>query len=188
MQEESENDRTASRLNFRGIHLTDAGKYAEAIASFTEALGLDPSMSGIFFNRAEAKRLSGDYEGAKGDLGEALRLSPEEPDYLHGTGLLAYESDDFETALVWYEKAIAKKPDFAQAWNDKGVVHFRKAEYDRARECFEKAVGFEPEFVEALYNLVDTYDEIGLKKEKARALEALQKARARSGGGDEFKD
>jgi len=188
MQEEPENERTASQLNFRGIHLTDAGKYAEAIVSFTEALRLDPSMSGVFFNRAEAKRLSGDYEGAKGDLAEALRLSPEEPDYLHGTGLLAYESDDFETALVWYDKAIAVKPDFAQAWNDKGVVRFRKAEYNQARECFEKAVGLDPKFTEALYNLVDTYDEIGLKNERARALEALQKVRALSGGGDEFKD
>lgn len=188
MQEGPGKNRTASELNFRGIHLTDAGKYAEAIAAFTEALGKDPSMSGVFFNRAEAKRLSGDFAGAKDDLGEALRLSPEEPDYLHGMGLLAYEDDDFATALAWYDKAIAVKPDFPEAWNDKGVVHFRKAEYGQARECFEKAVGFDPASTEALYNLVDTYDEMGLKPEMARALEALKKARALSGGGNEFED
>jgi len=188
MQEDPGKNRTASGLNFRGIHLTDAGKYAEANVAFTEALGMDSSMSGIFFNRAEAKRLSGDFAGAKSDLAEALQRSPREPDYLNAMGLIAYEDDDFPEALAWYDKALAAKPDFSQAWNDKGVVHFRKSEYGRARECFEKAIGFDPDSTEALYNLVDTYEELGLKSEKARALEALKKARILSGGDDEFED
>jgi len=53
MQKGPTKEGAAPELNFRGIHLTDAGKYAEAIAAFTEALELDHSMSGVFFNRAE---------------------------------------------------------------------------------------------------------------------------------------
>jgi len=188
MQKGPTKEGAAPELNFRGIHLTDAGKYAEAIAAFTEALELDHSMSGVFFNRAEARRLSGDVAGAKSDLSEALRLSPEEPDYLNAMGLLAYENDDFPAALAWYEKALALKPDFSQAWNDKGVVHFRKSEYGQARECFEKAAVFDPASTEALFNLADTYEELGLGVERARALEALKKARLLSGGGDVFED
>ena len=188
MQEMSIRESGAPELNLRGIHLTDAGKYAEAVAVFTEALERDPSMSGVFFNRAEAKRLSGDMAGAKSDLAEALRLSPEEPDYLNAMGLLAYEDDDFPAALAWYEKALAVKPDFSQAWNDKGVVLFRKSEYGPARECFKKALVFDPASTEALYNLADACEELGLGAERALALEALKKARTLSGGRDEFGD
>lgn len=176
MQPQSEEKSRASSLNAAGIRMTDAGRFAEAIAAFSEALALAPGMAGVYFNRAEARRQTGDAEGARRDLLEALKLAPDEPDFSHALGLLSYEEDDFPAATELYLKAIGLRPDFAQAWNDLGVVHFRKSEYAEARGCFEKATAIEPSSPEAWFNLADTYDELGLVPERAAALEALRKA------------
>ena len=176
MEPQSETTLTASALNVRGIRQTDSGRFPEAIASFTEALGIDPGMSGVLFNRAEAKRLSGDVDGARADILEALRLSPGDAEFIHALGLLAYEEDNFSAAADFYKQAIAAKADFAQAWNDLGVIHFRKSEYAKARDCFEKATNIDSDMAEAWFNLADTYEELGLKAERAKALESLRKA------------
>jgi len=176
MQPQSEDTLTASALNARGIRFTDSGRYPEAVAAFTDALAKDSDKAGIFFNRAEARRLSGDMGGAREDLLEALRLSPAEPDFIHALGLLCYEEDDFAAATEHYAKAIELRPDFAQAWNDMGVIHFRKSEYSKARKCFERAVAADADMAEAWFNLADTYDELGLRTERTAALEALKKA------------
>jgi len=179
MEPQSDVTLTASALNVRGIRQTDSGRFPEAIASFTEALGIEPGMTGVYFNRAEAKRLSGDVAGARADILEALRLSPGDAEFIHALGLLAYEEDDFCTAADLYRQALEAQPDFAQAWNDLGVIHFRKSEYPEARKCFEKATGIDSALAEAWFNLADTYDELGLKAERARALESLRKANIR---------
>jgi|GEM_PF-6942176 len=111
MEPQSEVTLTASALNVRGIRQTDSGRFPEAIASFTEALGIEPGMTGVLFNRAEAKRLSGDVAGARADILEALRLSPGDAEFIHALGLLAYEEDDFATAANLYRQALEARTD-----------------------------------------------------------------------------
>ena len=57
----------------------------------------------------------------------------------------------------------------AEAWNNLGVVRFRRGDYPAAREAFEKAVALDADYGEAWYNLRDTYEELGLKAERAKA-------------------
>ena len=153
------NTGSVASFNRKGINLTDEGKDAAAIAAFTSALAIGERLPGLLFNRAEAERLSGDFEAAKRDLDEALTLAPAEPDYIHALGLLAYDEDDFVTADARFDEALALKPDHPQAWNDKGIIQFRKDAYRAARSCFEKAVAADPELQEGWFNLADTYKE-----------------------------
>jgi tetratricopeptide (TPR) repeat protein len=176
MQTPTNDAKTAPALNARGIRFTDSGRYAEAIAAFDEALSIAPDMAGVLFNRAEAKRLSGDSTGARADLLKARGLEPGEADFVHALGLLAYEEDDFEAAAGLYGEALAMDPGLAQAWNDLGVVRFRQSAFREARDCFEKATAIDKDFSEAWFNLADTYDELGMKAQRAAALEALARA------------
>jgi tetratricopeptide (TPR) repeat protein len=176
MQSGNEPGHDAAALNLRGIRFIDDGKYDRAIQAFDQSLEASPSIPGVLFNRAEAKRLSGDCAGAAADLHEALRLVPGDADYMHALGLVAYDEDNFGSAMEWYDKALAADPANSSAWNDSGVVHFRKGNFAAARAAFEKAVAIEPGSAEAWYNLADTYEELGLKSERAKALEGLRKA------------
>jgi tetratricopeptide (TPR) repeat protein len=46
---------------------------------------------------------------------------------------------------------------------------FRRGDYGKARRDFEKAVALDPGYGEAWFNLRDTYEELGMKKERASA-------------------
>lgn len=174
----------AVTLNRRGVDLTEAGKYNEALAAFTRALELapgSPGSPGILFNRAEAWRQTGDFAAATADLQAALAAEPGSADTMHALGLIAYDADDYDGAVAWYEKSLAVNPRNGQAWNDLGVVRFRRGDYASARTCFEKAVHADHDSTDAWFNLADTYEELGLAHERARALVSLEEARLRAG-------
>lgn len=181
MENRDEDRTTAVALNRKGIRLTDAGKYDEAISVFGEAIALGADMAGLYFNRAEARRHAGDIEGATLDLETAARLEPGEADYPHAQGMLAYESDDYVQAIGFYEKALALDAANAQAWNDLGVIRFRQSEYAEARSCFSKAVSLDADMAEAWFNLADTFEELGMAAERREALAQLKAAEGRTG-------
>ncbi len=56
----------------------DEAKYDEAIALFTEAIGLLPDFAPAYHERGRAKLLAGDKEGAAADSASALAIHPEE--------------------------------------------------------------------------------------------------------------
>ena len=170
--------------NSKGIRLTEKGDFSSAIAIFDEILAKEPALSGVLFNRAEAKRSLGDLGGADADLRLALSISPNEPDYLHALGMVAYEKDDFEAALQWYSKALEQDPNHGTVWNDKGIIAFRQGNYAEARRAFEQAVLLEPDSYDAWFNLADTYEELGLKRERAKALDQLKRLGGRTGDED----
>lgn len=149
--------------------LTQAGRYDDAIKAFSQGLELEPRNSVFFYNRGEAYRRAGKLAEARGDLEAALELSGEEADLLLALGLVAYENDDYDLAEERYERALVLKAAFPEAWNDLGVVKFRRGNYEGARLAFEKAVALEPDYGDAWFNLRDTYEELGLKKEGAKA-------------------
>ena len=60
---------TAASLNARGMDLTAAERYEEAIAAFDRALELEPRNAGLRFNRGEACRRAGKSAEAKAELG-----------------------------------------------------------------------------------------------------------------------
>ena len=160
---------TPAKLNDKGMALTQAGKYDEAIAAFTKGLELEPGNPVFHYNRGEAYRRAGRLVEAKADLEAVLELSGEEADLLLALGLVADEDDDFDLAERHYERALVLRSAFPEAWNNLGVVKFRRGDYPAAREAFEKAVALDADYGEAWYNLRDTYEELGLKAERAKA-------------------
>lgn len=162
-------------LNAKGIALTQTGKYKEAAAAFDKAIETNPKLAGLYFNRAEARRLAGDTRAARADLEQALSIAPKDPEFLHALGLVSYEEDDFDAASDFYNRALEADPGLAKAWNDLGVVNFRRGAFTEARTCFEKAVAEDRDMAEAWFNLADTYDELGLKTLMRTALEELKR-------------
>lgn len=175
MQVQEKEESLLFSLNAKGIALTQAGKYKEAVAAFDKAIASDPGLAGIYFNRAEAQRLSGDTKAAKADLEFALTIAPQDPEFLHGLGLVWYEEEDYTAAAEFYRRALEIDPSLAKAWNDLGVVNFRKGAFADARKYFEKAVAEDKDMAEAWFNLADTYDELGLKTLQRAALEELKR-------------
>lgn len=106
--------------NNRGWALSNAGKFAEAIPDFDQAIKLSPS-DGVFFkNRGNAKNKVGQFESALIDLNIAV----EQKISLHykslsNRGDTYFGLGKFNEALADYEAALLLKPDFQEAIDGK---------------------------------------------------------------------
>jgi len=176
-------DETLAELDRAGRRHTDAGRYDEAVATFTAALELRPGNPSLLYNRGEAYRRAGKLAEARFDLEAVLEIEGESADLLLALGLVAYESEDWALAIERYEASIALSPS-PEAWNDLGVVHFRKGDYPRARAAFERAIGLRPDYGEAWFNLHDTLDELGLAADTRRAAAKLRELGIKPGAED----
>jgi tetratricopeptide (TPR) repeat protein len=84
--------------------------------------------------------------------------------------------------LERYQAALAIDSAFAEGWNDLGVVLFRRGDYDQARAAFTKATELKADYGEALFNLHDTLDELGLSREREAVAARLRELGIRPGG------
>ncbi|HNY21914.1 MAG TPA: tetratricopeptide repeat protein [Treponemataceae bacterium] len=71
-----------------------------------------------------------------------------------------------------YRNALELAPGNGRVWNNYGVLLFGQARYPEACQAFEKAVALVPDFADALYNLRDTYEELG-RHDDARKCGAM---------------
>ena len=81
---------------------------------------------------------------------------------------------DVEEALSFCTEGLDYYPLDAHLWNTMGVLFFSQQLYKDASECFEKAITINPYYYDALYNLRDTYDELGNKTGKEECIARMR--------------
>ena len=149
------------------------GDYEGAIASFTQALLLNPNDVKSYVNRGNAyyeiAQRSGDpdkdYKGAIEDFNRALRLNPAQVEAYVGRGMVRFEvgqyskepDREYKKALEDLDEALRRNPDYAKAYVHRGVVRYRLAQhngdsnkgYNQAIEDFNQALRLNPQEAEA---------------------------------------
>ena len=168
MQENSE------ILNSRAIELATDGAYPEAVACLKRALSIDRDNYLLWFNLGVIYRNSGDLEFAKQALKKAASINSEDADIFETLGLICYSLQEYDDAYGYYIAALEITQDNATLWNNLGVLLFARGEYADVCEAFEEAITIFPHYYDALYNLRDTYTELGNTKGAAICNEQLK--------------
>jgi len=158
MQENSE------ALNTQAIELATNGSFPEAVACLKRALSIDRDNYTLWFNLGVIYRNSGDLEFAKQALKKAASINSEDSDIFETLGLICYSLQEYDDAYGYYMAALEISQDDAHLWNNLGVLLFSRGEYADACEAFEEAITIFPHYYDALYNLRDTYTELGNTK------------------------
>jgi tetratricopeptide (TPR) repeat protein len=114
------------------------------IQFYSEAIQLKPDYARAFFNRGNAYKDKGDFEGAIRDYSEAIRLKPDYADALYNRGLARKIRRDFEGAIRDYSEAIRLQPYDASAYNNRGNAYYDKKDYQAAKADWEKALELYP--------------------------------------------
>ena len=168
-------EESAEYYNDTAVVLAAKGQHAEAIACLRKGLSLDPKNPILYFNLALSSRAVGKLEDAKNALLQAAKSNPLDVDVLDTLGVVLHESGDDLDAEESYRHALELEPGNGRVWNNYGVLLFGQSRFDEACKAFEKAVTLVPDFDDALYNLRDTYEELGRTDDMKKCAAILER-------------
>jgi Flp pilus assembly protein TadD len=143
----------ADRDFFAGNKLYAEQKFAEAAASYTAAVGLDPTNWAYQFNLGLAQKKAGKPEEALAAFRKAVELNPESYGANKEAGEALAKAGLFAEAKTFYEKAAGLSPDDPDAQFNLGVCLVNVGESEAALPRFEKAIVLNPDFADAYYQM-----------------------------------
>lgn len=144
-------DQGASDALNRGVVHAENGDSDKAIADYTEAIRLDPTLAQAYYSRGNAYVNRGALDKAVADFTGAIRLDPTDAkaDWARA---YAYKSlGDNDRAIADFTQTIRLLPGFAGGYFERGMAHLRNGDYTVAIPVFTKVIELNPD-LPAAYN------------------------------------
>ncbi len=136
----------------RGVTLQAMARYAEALASFDQAVALKPGNAEVFNNRGAVLQLMNRHNDALASYDKAIALKPDYANAHYNRGSALKAMKRYAEALASFDQAIAIKPDHAEAHNNRGVLLQEMKQYDGALASFDRTIALKPDHAVAYNN------------------------------------
>lgn len=169
---------TAQTLNDQAVRLARDGDYEDALLCFSRAIEIEGDNSLLWYNMALTYRDKGENQKALEALKMAHSIDGTDEDTLETLATVCISLGNIDEAKFWCAEGISLDDVNPHYWNTMGVAFFNESDYEMASNLFERAITLDPYYYEALYNLKDTYIELGNRvgvAECKRRLVALDK-------------
>ncbi|MEG4580244.1 tetratricopeptide repeat protein [Microcoleus sp. MON1_C5] len=163
----------AEDLFIRGEQKYEKGDYQGAIATYTQAIALNPNYAQAYHNRGNARSKLGDNQGAVADYNQALRINPNYAKAYYNRGISRSELGDNQGAVADYNQALRINPNYVLAYNNRGLARFKLGDKQGAVADYNKALRIDPNHVNAYYNRGLARRGLG---DKQGAIQDFQKA------------
>ena len=161
-------------LNSQAIELASDGHYSEAIACLKRAISLEKHNHLLWYNLGITYRDAGKLNDAKAALMEAHEINDSDDEVIETLALVCFNQGANEEALSYCLEGLSNNSQNAHLWNTLGVIYFNTADYPLACEAFENAVTINSYYYDALFNLRDTYEELGNKAGYEMCVEQMK--------------
>ncbi|MBF0182128.1 MAG: tetratricopeptide repeat protein [Magnetococcales bacterium] len=157
-----------------GNLLKEMGRLDDAIASFRQALALDPDRVEAHFGLACALRHT-DPEASSRALMRVIALQPEHAEALHLLGMAVFAAGRLDEAVELVERAIASNDRDATYHCNLGVLYKKRDQPDKTVECYRRALAIQPDLFETAYKMGLSLQGMGRHDEAEAAFrEALR--------------
>ena len=123
-----------------GVDQYEAGDLKGALASYQEAIEIEPKDHLPWSNKGLILRELGRYEEALTSLKEAIEIEPKSHYAWNNKGNVLRDLGSYEEALESYDEAIKIEPKYHTAWNGKGGVLVDLGRYEEAIISFNRAL------------------------------------------------
>lgn len=165
----------ADLLHLLGVTERQAGRAAEAIALFRQALARAPQLLEARLNLAGTLMAQGDAAGAQAQWQAVLVLDPAHGAAWHALGAsgAGHGGAGRDEAIRSLRRAAQLIPDGAEVHHDLGILLRQDDRIDEAIECQRRALSLEPGLLSAWMSLGNALLENG---EIAAAAQALERA------------
>ena len=154
-----------------GIALFRAGKMAEAIGHFEQALRLLLDYPNAHYNLGLALTQAGKVREAIGHLEQVVRVRPEDAEAQYHLGNALHDVGKATEAIEHYRQALRTKPDYAEAHYNLGVTLWEGGKVEDAIDHYEQALRLKPDYAEAHNNLGIALERLGRVQEAMRHYE-----------------
>jgi tetratricopeptide (TPR) repeat protein len=124
----------------RGVSLAMLDRYDEAIASFDEAIQLNPTYPNTIFNRAELHLELTHFAQAERDYTEVLRLDESDTAARIGRGHARFYLEKFDQALEDFSHVIQQEPDNAIAHADRADLYAYLGRWEEAAVDYRQSI------------------------------------------------
>lgn len=161
-------------LNNNGILLSKKGMFLEAISCFKRAITLNQKNYLFWYNLGITYRDSGQLKKAKSALEKSFQLYKKDSSVVEMLAIVCLELEDYDNASNYCYDELQKNSNNYNLWNTVGVIAFKKQDYNFAATCFEMSLSINPYNYDSLYNLKDTYDELGNNSGKLECEQKLK--------------
>ncbi len=168
-------------LNAEAIRHAAKGEFSDAISCLKCAIQMEQENYILWLNLGITYRDAGKPDLALSALEKALDLNPEDITTLETLAIISLNTGDIQSAYNYCLTAIQLDQTNAHLWNTTGVIYFNNSEYDKACEAFETAVMIDPYYYDALFNLRDTYEELGNKIGMEECIKRMKEIEKRGG-------
>ena len=148
-------------LNSQAIELASKGDYSEAIACLKRAISLEKFNYLLWFNLGITYRDAGQLKEAFYALKQAYDIKSDDDEVIEMLALVCINLGHFEDALAFCQEGLKINSQNAHLWNTLGVINFNTNNFEDACTAFEQAVTINSYYYDALFNLRDTYEELG---------------------------
>lgn len=129
------------------------GRIEDSIASYKEALRLQPESDLAVINLANAYRAAGADEEAILGFEQFLRLDPRSEQVRYELAQMLIDRNELEKADEQLREALAVAPEMAAAQNARGVIALRRRDLSAAENLIREALEIKPDVRLAHFNL-----------------------------------
>lgn len=133
----------------RGISQSLIKQYTNAVATFTEAIHLNPTNPFLYLNRATTRAEMIDFISSIDNSYHSITLDSDPAKRLNNNTSRSYSYDE---AIEDINKAIKLYPDFAEAYYNRANLMAISGKLPEAYEDYTRAIELEPSMGEAYYN------------------------------------
>jgi tetratricopeptide (TPR) repeat protein len=130
----------AKKFYKAGKNFVENMKYEDAVAQFTNALGIEPSKPDYYYARGRAYESLSKYEEAKADFEKVIVFAPKEVDAYIGLGAVCNKMYNYEEALKYLNRASALDKRNKDIYPEKVLTLLGLKRYDRALKVSDTAV------------------------------------------------
>ena len=128
-----------------GVAARQAGRNADAIAAFTQAIAEQPNQADAYWQRGLARAASGDLTAAQADCDRAVQLAPSQAQAWNARGSVRFQQKDYAGAIADGIRATELDANLADAYFNLGLAYGAKGDRGQALAQFTRAAALQPD-------------------------------------------